>query len=70
VQRLRFIRREVPGDGGVGFGQGLRALGLGRAREVVDRHDRLILPPHLLELASHLHFGCLTDTGAHLANGG
>src|SRR5206468_8429580 len=41
VQRPGSIWRAVAGDSGFGFGQGLGTLGLGRAREVVDRHQGL-----------------------------
>src|SRR5262245_7740125 len=37
-RRMRFIWREVSGDGSFRFSQGLGTLGLGRAREVIDRY--------------------------------
>jgi hypothetical protein len=56
VQRLGFIRRKVPGDGSLGFGQGLGRLDLSRPREVVDSRQGFILASHLLKHAPGWRF--------------
>jgi len=55
---------------GVGVGQGLSTLGLGRAREVVDGQQGLIVTSHLLEHAPGLRFGRLSEGGAHVRDRG
>ena len=66
VERWWFMRRKVPGDSSICFCKGLGALGLGRAREVVNGHNGRMLPLQLLELPPGLCFWPLSEGGAKL----